>query len=159
VPAGPGAGMSAERTLPTSPRALFDFLSDLENHWLLADRFVEVIELDRDGADQPARGGTVRIRGPLGLRRTVVTRVVEVDPPARIAGTAALAPDGALARDATLACVSWTLQPDGGGTRVRLAASLERASLRDRLLLAAGGRAWMQRRFARILETLDAMAA
>jgi hypothetical protein len=137
----------AERTLArTTPEALFDFLSNLENHWLLADRFVRVLALDR--LDGRARGGRVRVHGPVGLRRTVVTRLVEVDPPDLIAGTAALGPR-------TLALVSWTLRADGEGVRVRLAASLERASPVDRLLLAAGGRAWMRRRFAKILATLD----
>jgi uncharacterized protein YndB with AHSA1/START domain len=144
--------MFAECTLGTTPEALFDFLSDLENHWLLTDRFVEVLELDRESLDRPAHGGRVRVHGPFGLRRTVVTRVVEVDQPSLIAGTAALGPG-------TLALVSWTLRPDGEGTRVRLAARLERASTVDRLLLAAGGRAWMRRRFARILATLDGSVA
>jgi hypothetical protein len=143
----------AERTLArTTPEALFDFLSNLENHWLLADRFVRVLALDRDRLDGRARGGRVRVHGPVGLRRTVVTRLVEVDPPGLIAGTAALGPR-------TLALVSWTLRVDGEGVRVRLAASLERASPVDRLLLAAGGRAWMRRRFARILATLDGSVA
>jgi uncharacterized protein YndB with AHSA1/START domain len=141
--------MFAQRTLTAPLQDLFDFLCDLENHWLLADRFVEVLELDRDG-NGAAHGGRVEIRGPLGMRRTVVTRVVEIVPPGLIAGTATLAPDG------TCALVCWTLRPDGDGTSVRLEANVQRASLRDRLLLATGGRAWLRRRFAKILETLDA---
>jgi hypothetical protein len=41
-------GMGAERTLAI-PEAVFEFLSDLENHWALTDRFVEVLELERGG--------------------------------------------------------------------------------------------------------------
>lgn len=140
--------MAAEQMLSIGPEELFEFLSDLENHWALADRFVEVIELEPDGCGRPATGGRVRLRGPLGLRRTAATRVVEVDRPSRIAGTALLGPR-------TLARVSWTIHPNGEGTRVRLAANVERASALDRVLLATGGRMWMRRRFAKILATLD----
>lgn len=70
--------------------AVFGFLADLENHWLLTDRFVEVLTLDRSPDGGPAHGGRVRIRGPLGLARTAETRVAEADPPHSIAGTAAV---------------------------------------------------------------------
>jgi uncharacterized protein YndB with AHSA1/START domain len=142
-------GFAAERTLAIGPEALFEFLSDLENHWALADRFVEVVELERDNSGRPATGGRVRLRGPLGLRRTAATRVVDVQRPSRIAGTALLG-------RGTLALVSWTVDPHGEGTRVRLAAKVERASALDRVLLAVGGRRWLRRRFAKILATLDA---
>jgi hypothetical protein len=81
-----------------------------------------------------------------------VTRVLEVEPNARMAGTAELGPR-------TLAKVSWTLRPENGATRVQLAAKLERASALDRALLAAGGAPWMRRRFGKILETLDGVAS
>jgi hypothetical protein len=147
--AGHGGGLAAERTLAIGPEALFEFLSDLENHWALADRFIEVIELERDEPGRPATGGRVRLRGPFGLRRTAVTRVVDVDRPSRIGGTALLG-------TSTFARVSWTVDPYGDGTRVRLAAEIEHASAFDRLLLAVGGRMWMRRRFEKILATLDA---
>jgi hypothetical protein len=56
----------------------------------------------------------------------------------------------------TRARVTWTLEPDGdaGSTNVTLAATVEDAAPLDRLLLAAGGRAWIESRFARILSTL-----
>jgi uncharacterized protein YndB with AHSA1/START domain len=133
-----------ERLVRSDPEELFGFLSDLENHWLLADRFIDVLELD----GHPARGGRVRMRGPLGARRTVVTRVLEVLPDTRISGTAQIG-----AR--TLAHVSWTLVGVDGGTRVELVARLERASLLDRVLLAAGGESWMRRRLERILAGLE----
>src|SRR5919204_6458142 len=101
------------------PEELFEFLSDLENHWVLADRFIEVVELDRAEPGAPAHGGRVRMRGPLGLRRTAVTRVIEVDAPRRMAGTADVG-------RGTVAQVSWTLTPEGGGSRVHLAARLQR---------------------------------
>ena len=147
-----GDGIRAERLVAGDAESVFEFLSDLENHWLLADRFIEVLELERDGPGRPARGARVKMRGPLGVHRIVVTRVLQVEPHTRMAGTAEIGPR-------TLAHVSWTLHPEDGGTRVRLAAKLERASLLDRALLSAGGAPWMRRRFARILKTLDGVAS
>ena len=89
----PGDEIRAERLVPGDPGALFEFLSDLESHWLLADGFIEVLELERGGPDGPARGARVKMRGPLGLRRIAVTRVLEVEPQSRLAGTAQIGPN------------------------------------------------------------------
>jgi uncharacterized protein YndB with AHSA1/START domain len=138
--------ISAAGHLAASPEEVFAFLSDLENHWLLADRFVEVLTLDRT-ADGTARGGRVRVRGPLGLGRTATTRVVSTEPPVAMTGTADLS-------GGSQAVIRWSLGRDGGATRVELAAHLERTGFLDRLLLALGGRRWIRRRFASILQTL-----
>ena len=37
--------IEATALIAASPEVVFDFLSDLANHWRLVDRFVEVIEL------------------------------------------------------------------------------------------------------------------
>ena len=137
----------AEAVVPTSPERLFAFLSDLENHWHLADRFVEIVALDREPPNSPAHGGTVRMHGPLGLKRTATTRVVEAEPGEAMRGTATL--DGG-----THAQIEWRFVPDGGGTRVQLAAVVDRASPVDRVFLLAGGSVWLRRRFAKILEAL-----
>jgi carbon monoxide dehydrogenase subunit G len=132
-----------------APRsAVFEFLSDLENHWTLANRFIEVLSLDR-GADPhaPAHGGRVRIQGPLRLRRTAITRVVAADPQHQLRGTAQVG-------RRTRARVRWRLSPAGDGTRVELSAVVEAAAPLDRLLLRAGGRAWLERRFALVIERL-----
>jgi polyketide cyclase/dehydrase/lipid transport protein len=138
--------ISAAGKVAASPEEVFAFLSDLENHWLLADRFVEVLTLDR-GAEGAARGGRVRMRGPLGLGRTATTRVVSTESPVAMTGTADLS-------GGTRAVIRWRLAGESGATRVELAAHLERASWLDRLLLALGGRMWTRRRFATILQTL-----
>ena len=137
--------VSASRPVAAPRVEIFAFLSDLENHWLLTDRFVEVRSLDRDGPGAPARGGEVRVRGPLGTRRTVSTQVTDIKNPTRITGEAR-------AGD-TLARVQWRLEGDAP-TRVTLAITVERASLPDRLLLGAGGGLWLGRRLDRVLETL-----
>lgn len=139
--------IAAEGVVPASPQAVFAFLADLENHWLLADRFVEVLTLERPAEGGPANGGTVMMRGPLGLGRRVQTRVVETHADTSLAGTASLGRD-------TEALVCWTLTDESDGTRVRLEATVQRAGRLEAVLLAAGGRRWLQRRFASILQTL-----
>jgi Polyketide cyclase / dehydrase and lipid transport len=123
------------------PEAVFGFLATLENHWKLAGRWVEVVSID-DGS------GRVRIHGPLGIRRTARTIVVDASPSHVMHGTAELS-------GGTLARVAWELGEDTGGTTVRLSAEVERAALPDRLLLTLGGRTWMRRRFDAILARLD----
>jgi carbon monoxide dehydrogenase subunit G len=142
-----GPRVAAERVVAAPVAAVFGFLADLENHWLLTDRFVEVLTLDRSPDGGPAHGGKVRIRGPLGLTRTADTRVAEADPPHSIAGTAAVG-------RRTEAGVRWTLAPEGQGTRVRLEALVRQAGPLEALLLAVGGRRWLGRRFEAILATL-----
>ncbi len=56
----PGADVIAVRALPAAPAQVFKFLSDLNNHWLLEDRFVELGGLDEPERDGP-RGGRVRL--------------------------------------------------------------------------------------------------
>jgi hypothetical protein len=140
------AAVAATRAVPASPADIFEFLSDLENHWLLADRFIEVLELERNESGR-AVGGRVRMRGPLGIGRVATTRVEEAQPVTLMRGTAQVG-------SRTHARVSWTLAPASESTRVRLEAIVDQAGGLDRLLLALGGRVWLARRFDRILETL-----
>jgi uncharacterized protein YndB with AHSA1/START domain len=132
--------IEATALVAAPPETVFDFLSDLANHWRLVDRFVAVVSLADDGA-------VVRLRGPLGVRRTVRTRVTEARRPELIVGVAEL-------RGGTTARVTWTLEGVPGATRVRLAAEVAEARPLDRLLLALGGRVWMRRRFAHGLRRL-----
>lgn len=133
--------LTATRHVAASPEAVFAFLAKLENHWKLAGRWVEPLSIDDSG-------GEVCIHGPLGLRRTARTTVIDATPHSGMHGTAELS-------GGTLATVAWELAAEGGGTRVHLSAEVERAAPLDRLLLALGGRLWMRRRFAAILARLD----
>jgi uncharacterized protein YndB with AHSA1/START domain len=132
----------------SAPRErVFAFLADLENHWLITDRFVRVLSLD--GPAGARRGGQVRIRAPFGLSRIASIRVEEARPPAELIGSAAVG-------DGTKAEVRWSLAEEGAGTRTELTARLIFASRRDRLLWVAGGRFWMRRRLQRALAGLEA---
>ena len=137
--------ISATRLVAAAPRDVFGFLSDLENHWRIADRFVDVVELD--GPPGARTGGRVRVRGPLGVRRTARTQVDFARPVEAMGGSARLG--------ATSAEVRWLLAPEDGGTAVTLAAGIRSAGRLDRLLLALGGMAWMRRRFDGTLRALE----
>lgn len=137
--------IQASRAVPATPEAVFQFLSEFENHWKLAGRWVEPVELN-------ASSGRVRIHGPLGLRRTATTSVTDSRPSTVMHGTAELS-------GGTRARIAWELNEDANGTAVRLSADVERAAGIDRLLLLLGGRAWMQRRFGVILDRLAAQVA
>lgn len=133
--------IEAARVVRATPEAIFRFLSVLDNHWELTGRWVEAVALDHSN-------GRVRIHGPLGLRRTATTAVVDAEPDHVVHGTAELS-------GGTRARIAWELNEDAGGTAVRLSAEVEHASLPDRVLLALGGRAWVARRFDAILARLD----
>jgi uncharacterized protein YndB with AHSA1/START domain len=137
--------IEAVALVPAAPEEVFAFLSDLSNHWRLLDTHVDVLELD----GSPPNRAVVRLRGPLRVRRTVHTHVTAAREPRLIIGVAALG-------DGTRALVSWTLAARLGETRVRLAAEVEHATAFDRLLLALGGRVWLERRFAFGLDRLAA---
>ncbi len=128
-----GDPITARAWVAASPEDLYALLADLREHWRLAGGWVEALALEDDR-------GVVRVRGPLGLARTVHTQVVQADEPALLAGEARLG--------ATRARVCWTLDADGPGTWVTLSAELLEAGLADRALLALGGRRWLRGRFA-----------
>lgn len=137
----------ASSHVPAPRRLVFAFLADRNNHWHLAGRRIEPLEIEQDGAGQLS--GLVVIRGPLGVRRRARTRVVEVREPMLLGGVAELG-------RRTAAVVRWDLgEVDGGAaTRVELSASVTAASPLDRLLLALGGRIWMEHVFATTLQLL-----
>jgi hypothetical protein len=146
----PVSVIAAEGFVEAPREQVFEFLSRLENHWRLADPWIEVLSLDKTPdapADAPADRGRVRMRGPLGLSRIAATEVVAADPPSSLAGLARVG-------ERTRAAVSWDLSTIGEATHVWLAAQVETASPLDRLILALGGRQWMRRRFELVLANL-----
>lgn len=130
------------------PADVFGFLVDLEKHWLVAGRFIQVVALE--GPEGAHHGGRVRIHGPLGLRRTAQTKVEGAEPPHRLFGKASVGRH-------TEARVSWQMSANGErGTRIRLEAQVVRAGIIDRVALALGGRIWMRHGFRTTLAGLAA---
>ena len=120
---------------------IFEFLSDLRNHWRLEPHFIDLEDVE-------ASGGRVQIKGPLGISREARTRVDRVEPPTRLQGTAEIG-------RRTRASIRWELAPSGEGSRVTLTGTVDEASFYDRLLLLLGGRWWLQRMFERALRALE----
>ncbi len=136
--------IAAEGLVDESMETVFAFLSDLEKHWLLADRSIELVSLEAQAGIR--RGGTVRLHGPLALHRTARTRVIELSPP-ELVGSAEVG-------RRTRAVVRWTLSPRGSRTLVRLSATVVTLAVSDRLLLAIGGTRWLRARFAATIARL-----
>ena len=136
----------ATRSVAAEAEEVFAFLADLEHHWLIADRFVDVVKLD--GSPGARNGGRVRLRGPFGLRRTARTRVEVARPPEEMSGAAELS-------GGTVAHVRWLLRRADGRTVITLGATIENAGRLDRLLLGLGGRAWLRSRFDGALDALE----
>lgn len=141
--------ITATRRIDTTAATVFGFLGELENHWRLSPCF-QVLELDRNDLGA-ATGGTIRVRGPIGLRRTVRTRVEEVDPPTGMRGSAVA--------EGMRAEVSWQIESGAGACVVTLSVRVVRPSWRDRTLFALGGTRWLRRQFEGILEELGEQVA
>jgi hypothetical protein len=138
--------LAAERRVQAPREEIFEFLSDLDRHWLLGGRYVRVVKLA--GPAGAHAGGVVRLQGPLGLSRTVRTRVQETRRPSLMTGQAEIG-------ESTEATVIWTLTPvDVEQTHVELRAEVLRAGRADRVVLAFGGRRWLQRMFDSTLAAL-----
>jgi hypothetical protein len=138
----------ATRRLAAPPEDVFEFLEDLGNHVTLAPGSAEVLSLQR--GPHNLGHGVVRLTGPFGLRRTAWTELVRAVPPRLIAGRARIG-------HRTRASVTWRItSTSDGGSLVTLSTNVERSGLLDRLVLAAGGRAWIAKRFAAALEVLEA---
>lgn len=138
------ATLSAALTLAASAGAVYDFLTSLPNHARIGGHGLRLDHVADDG-----RSALISLHGPLGLRRTAVTTVTSLHRPHRFGGTA-------LVGRRTMAYVHWIIEPAGTGSRVTLNASIVRAGPVDRLLLAAGGRWWVTRCFARAIALLGA---
>jgi hypothetical protein len=138
------AGAVARQSIPVARAELFKRLAKLENHWELADRWVEVISVNGDES-----GGEVRLNGPFGLGRTAITTVDRVVEPSLIEGTAHIGSQ-------TRGKVSWRFEDEGAGTLVTLRADLEGGGPADRMVWTLGGRTWLESRLRATLARLRA---
>jgi hypothetical protein len=124
---------------------LFALLSDIRNHWPLAHRLVDPVCADGPYCSK------VRIRGPLGLRRTARAALLVGLDPHFLIGSAEIGRH-------TVARVCWALLPGRGTTEVELSVLLASAGVSDRLVLAFGGRRWLARHLDAVLGELARLA-
>jgi hypothetical protein len=138
--------IAATREIPALREAIFGFLADLENHTALGRGSVELLSVKRRAGR--VSEAVVRLRGPLAIRRTARAEISGTRTWESISGWARI---GARTR----AFVSWHIESAPHGSTVSLRAIVEKAGLRDGLLLALGGRWWLRRRFASALSCLS----
>ncbi len=136
--------LSAAATISAPPERVFEYLGSLDRHWaLIGPRAVPL-------RAAPGGGGYVlRLRGPLGIRRTVRTRIVSLREPALLVGRVE-------AGRRTRGTLSWSVSRCSGGSRVVLAARTDALGMADRLLLLGGGRWWLARTLRIALRSLEA---
>jgi hypothetical protein len=138
--------IAATGEVPAPRETIFGFLASLENQAALGRGSVELLSLEcRAGRASKA---VVRLRGPLAIRRTASTAITGTRAPESISGRAWIGPR-------TRAFVAWQIESAPHGSTVSIGAIVETARLRDRLLLAFGGRWWLRRRFASALSFLS----
>jgi hypothetical protein len=145
------APITASAEIAAGPQTVFDFLADLRNHVLLAPDSVELRAREL-GSERAARA-IVRLRGPLSIRRTATTAIVDARAPSMIIGLATIG-------KRTRASISWAVRDRRDHSTVTLRVTVHQAGFLDGVLLRAGCRGWLQRRFADALARLaDQFAA
>jgi uncharacterized protein YndB with AHSA1/START domain len=137
----------ATRTIAAPPEAIFAFLADPDRHWQLLGRRLEPLRA-YDG-----ERSRVRLRGPLGIRRTLSIRLSDERPPHELVGRVEAG------GGATVGTVRWLVRPaaGGAGSAVELSARTEVAGWLDRLLLLAGGAVWLRQSLERALAALESL--
>lgn len=123
----------ATRDIPAAPEAIFAFLAEPDRHWQLLGRRLEPLRAYDGDRSQ------VRLRGPLGVRRTLWIRMAVSRPPEELVGRVEAG------SGATIGTVRWAIRPASPGAVVELTASTDVAGALDRLLLVCGGARWLRR--------------
>jgi uncharacterized protein YndB with AHSA1/START domain len=149
----------AARTIAAAPEEIFAFLAEPDRHWQLLGRRLEPLRAYDGERSQ------VRLRGPLGIRRTLWIRLAVERPPHELVGRVEAG------GGATIGTVRWVVEPaavadapaPGDATPsatspasdVTLTARTDLSGWLDRLLLAAGGAHWLRRSLALTLAALE----
>lgn len=166
----------ATRIIAAPPERIFAFLEAFDRHWALLGRRLQPLRA-YDGQRSQAR-----LRGPLGIRRTLWIELSSLRPPTELTGRVEAG------RGRTVGTVRWTVRPAasdrqqaaartpaakaaatepatrpaqlagaaiGERSIVELTARTDVAGRLDRLLLACGGRRWLRRSLELVLARLD----
>jgi hypothetical protein len=137
-----GLEIRTARSIPAPRERIFDFLCFLEHHWeLIADRVVPL------GVANGERSRT-RLRGPLGLRRTLRTQLTFARSPDSMVGSVE-------AGRRTRGTVRWSIQRLDVGSWVEVTGHADTLGPFDRLLWVCGGRRWLARSLELALEALE----
>lgn len=134
--------ITARAELADSPQGVFDFLANVRKHGSLAPSSVRLLARDPD-AGVPVHA-TVRLRGPLAIRRTATAKIVRTRTARMIAGRAKIG-------RRTRGSVAWTIASRPFASGVLLCMTVEATGLLDGL---RGGRRRLERRFGDALACL-----
>lgn len=150
----------ATRTIAAPPERIFAFLEAPDRHWELLGRRLEPLR-SYDGRQSQAR-----LRGPLGIRRTLWIELATIRPPAELTGRVAAG------GGRTVGTVLWVIRPAGAGPAaggqpspsgesagrscsVELTARTDVAGPLDRMLLLCGGALWLRQSLELVLAQLE----
>jgi uncharacterized protein YndB with AHSA1/START domain len=131
---------------------VFDYLADIANHAEFSDHYLKDWRLTR--VDSSGRGAGARFRYDAPFQRFGWGDMtfIEVERPYRIV---AVGRGGKFNRNKTY--TTWTLMPDGPGTRVEHMTETEPALLTDRIMEGFGLRRWYKRGGRKALKRLQAI--
>ena len=107
--AGARREIVATREVPAPRETIFEFLAGLENHAVLGEGSVELFSLEQRAGR--ASGAVVRLRGPLGIRRTASTAISGTHAPESITGWARIG-------SRTRASITWHIASAPHGSTV-----------------------------------------
>ncbi|HEY4277762.1 MAG TPA: SRPBCC family protein [Conexibacter sp.] len=139
----------AIRTIDAPPDRVFAFLEEPDRHWQLMGRRLEPLRT-YDGQRSQAR-----LRGPLGIHRTLWIEMAGVRPPLELIGRVEAG------RGQTVGTVRWIIHPlpgaapESGRSNVELIAGTVVSGWLDRLLLVFGGARWLRESLKLVLEQLE----
>ncbi|MDO8214082.1 SRPBCC family protein [Conexibacter sp. CPCC 206217] len=133
----------ATRTIAASPVEIYTFLENPDRHWQLLGRRLQPLR-PYDG-----ERSQVRLRGPLGIHRTLWIRMAVSDPPHELVGRVEAG------GGTTIGTVRWEIREHTASSSVTLTARTEVAAWLDRLLLVCGGAHWLRRSLEVTLRALD----
>jgi hypothetical protein len=141
-----GTVLAADAVVGARAAEIFPLLCDLDRHHHLTDGGMRILRLD--GQRGRRTGGLVELRGPLGIKRLVRTRVSGAEPGRRLWGIAET-------QQGARAHVEWRLRPcDHDRTSVQVRIRVEATNWPERLLLALGGRTWLRARMRAALRRM-----
>ena len=132
---------SAARSISAPAERIFVYLERLEHQF----------ELIGSRAERLATAGAsmrVRLRGPVGIRRTVRASLTYARSPESIVGRAE-------AGRSSRATVRWSIQRSDVGSWVQVIAHADALGPVDAMLVRLGGRRWLARSLELALETLE----
>lgn len=129
---------------------VFEYLVDIANHAEFSDHFLVDWHLTREDSYGQGAGARFRVKLPLDRFSYGEATLVEVEPPRRLVTTGR---GGRYNRVKTRN--TWTLEPDGDGTRVEFVTETETDTPPDRLMeTALRARRFAKRQHGRALQRL-----